>query len=233
MLQPKWKVDVAKIVQWSVAQCIFQVATSIVDQRSARNTYSQFSIGNFSHSNRRSVDSNDHIHESCTLRHANIDQEKEFSAASRIQHNSDTANFSHVELISFNSNKSFITHSVINLTPKNRGTIVILTMLKRLLHFGLDNLDLLYKNFNNKFHEDIWIIHEGDINTTMQQYIGRGRREVRFLEVTLAPRGQHDFYWPGTIRPNIYLENISTDIFGEWKLVCSINLYHYYIVHMI
>jgi alpha 1,2-mannosyltransferase len=45
------------------------------------------------------------------------------------------------------------------------------------------SLDLLYKNYNARFKNDILIFHKGDFNPKDQEDVARGRREITFHEV--------------------------------------------------
>jgi alpha 1,2-mannosyltransferase len=58
------------------------------------------------------------------------------------------------------------------------------------LQYGRDSrgmleqsLDLFYQNYNNQFHQDILIFHEGDFNHTSQEEVRKGRKEIQFHEI--------------------------------------------------
>src|ERR1039458_3678496 len=45
------------------------------------------------------------------------------------------------------------------------------------------SLDLLFKNYNDKFKHDVLIFHEGDFKEKDQNEIARGRKEIEFKEI--------------------------------------------------
>lgn len=46
------------------------------------------------------------------------------------------------------------------------------------------SIDLLYKNYNNQFKNDIIIFHEGDFWEEDQKKIKRNRKEIKFIEIS-------------------------------------------------
>ena len=48
------------------------------------------------------------------------------------------------------------------------------------------SLDLLYKNYNDRFKHDILIFHEGDFKPKDQEEIAQGRKEIKFQYVDLS-----------------------------------------------
>eukprot|EP00466_Bigelowiella_natans_P001807 jgi/Bigna1/89865/estExt_fgenesh1_pg.C_570013 len=83
--------------------------------------------------------------------------------------------------------------------PKSgKGAIVILAQNKKHEVYYRDcigmlkkNLDLLYKNYNNKQKDDIIILHEGDFGPEDQEKIIDGRREVSFMTLDGENWAQH------------------------------------------
>jgi alpha 1,2-mannosyltransferase len=49
------------------------------------------------------------------------------------------------------------------------------------------SLDLLFKNYNDRFEHDVLIFHEGDFDDQAQREVARGRRAIKFHEIRLAP----------------------------------------------
>lgn len=45
------------------------------------------------------------------------------------------------------------------------------------------SLDLLFKNYNNQFGQDVLIFHEGDFDVRSQEEIKKGRNEIRFHKI--------------------------------------------------
>ena len=48
------------------------------------------------------------------------------------------------------------------------------------------SLDLLYKNYNERFKHDILIFHEGDFKPKDQEEVSKGRKEIKFQEIHFA-----------------------------------------------
>jgi len=47
----------------------------------------------------------------------------------------------------------------------------------------IQTLDLLYLNYNNRYHDDVWIFHEGDFTRELQHLVRAGRNEIRFFHL--------------------------------------------------
>lgn len=72
----------------------------------------------------------------------------------------------------------------------NKGAIVILAQAGKHSSYGerknsldtlMQTLDLLYKNYNNEQHDDVWIFHEGDFTSELQNQVRMNRMEIRFF----------------------------------------------------
>jgi alpha 1,2-mannosyltransferase len=48
------------------------------------------------------------------------------------------------------------------------------------------SLDLLYKNYNDRFRHDVLIFHEGDFKPIDQEEVAKGRKEIKFKEIQFA-----------------------------------------------
>jgi alpha 1,2-mannosyltransferase len=62
------------------------------------------------------------------------------------------------------------------------------------------SLDLLYKNYNNRFKHDILIFHEGDFKPKDQEEVAKGRKEIQFQLIHFAipdflPKGEVPEIW--------------------------------------
>lgn len=44
-------------------------------------------------------------------------------------------------------------------------------------------LSYLYKNYNDRHHDDIWIFHEGDFSLETQVAVRQNRNEIRFYKL--------------------------------------------------
>ena len=47
----------------------------------------------------------------------------------------------------------------------------------------IQTLDLLYLHYNNRYHDDIWIFHEGDFTEELMLLVKAGRPEIRFYHL--------------------------------------------------
>lgn len=82
----------------------------------------------------------------------------------------------------------------VNELPKSphRGAIVILAQGTTHSTYGHNltlvklrrSLELLYEHYNNKYGDDIWIFHTGDISRTLQNDIRQHRSEIRFYTLS-------------------------------------------------
>lgn len=69
---------------------------------------------------------------------------------------------------------------------RGRGAIVYLASARGGIEALADlqkSLDLLYANFNDRYHEDVWIFHEGDLTLRLQALIRKSRPEIRFFHL--------------------------------------------------
>jgi hypothetical protein len=109
-------------------------------------------------------------------------------------------------------------------TSKNRGAIVILAQAGA--HSSYENrstsivelmrsLDHLYTNYNDQFHDDIWIFHEGDFTNSIQRYVRKARKEIRFFHL----KGENWEEYPNFVKDQIYFKGIYNFSVGYRKMI--------------
>ena len=101
----------------------------------------------------------------CTSRHININQE--ILATNLYHENPITSRYNGIGAI------------VILAQAGQHSTYVNFNALNELKK----TLELLYKNYNNDQKDDIWIFHEGDFTTKIQNEVRANRSEIRFFHL--------------------------------------------------
>jgi hypothetical protein len=122
-----------------------------------------------------------------------INNNRIFAETNEVKHIPDSpicpSRHSHIEQEYYSS----LSNNIENFqTSKNRGAIVILAQAGAHSSYEnrsssivelMKNLDHLYTNYNDQFRDDIWIFHEGDFTNSLQRYVRKDRKEIRFFHL--------------------------------------------------